>query len=173
MSTTNFGKPGKPLQKLSTTIETLDSLFFELCSVMEEQIDAVIASDTENVERLTEEHAMLQKQYKKAEMIFVEELENCLSLSNDEKPETKLESLKKIYPSEISWIDQVKTAFTEHTHELVIKQRQLIDLLEFALIQNSKLMYSIYNSHSTKHIHYTPKGNKNGIQAGVAINQEV
>lgn len=173
MSTTDFEKPGKPLQKLSATIETLDSLFFQLCSVMEEQIEAVIASDTKNVERLTEEHSMLQKKYKKAENRFVEELENCLSLSNDQKPAVKLESLKKMYPSEISWIDQVKKAFTGHTNQLVIKQRQLLDLLEFALIQNSKLMYSIYNSHSTKHIHYTPKGNKNGIQAGVAINQEV
>lgn len=173
MSSKKFGKPGKPLQKLSQTIETLDSLFFRLYSVMEEQVEAVIASDTKTVEKLTEEYTMLQKEYKTTERDFIKELENCLSLTNSEDQAVKLESLKKMYPSEVSWIDLVKKTFTDHTSQLVTKQRQLIDLLEFALIQNSKMMLSIYNTHSAKHIHYSQKGRTNGIQSGVAVNQEV
>ena len=112
-------------------------------------------------------------EYKKTEKLFVSELENCLSQTANEEPALNMEALKKMYPTESLWINRVKTTFTEHTSKLMDKQRQLIDLLEFALIRNSRLMYSIYNSHSDKLMHYSQAGSMSGIQAGVAINQEI
>jgi hypothetical protein len=161
------------LESLSETVDQLDEIFHDHFDLLQDQTNAVIHSDVDRVIELTEKHMQLQKEYKNRENDFVEELKCCLNPRLTDSAEVNLEMLKDVYPEKSSWIDEVRMKLSEHTSNLAERQQQLVDLLEFALVQNSKLMYSIFNNSNRKRMHYGSGGDVNSAQSGVAVNREV
>ena len=170
MSTNECPDPLKPLAQI---IDTLGELSVKLIEVMDKQINAVVASDTEQVKELAEQHIDLKGAFKKQEKLFVKELERQLAQAEVEVSDVKLDALKEIFPESTTIIDQWKAGIEEHAIRLKKMHQQLGELLEFALNRNTEMMRSIYSIYNRKNTHYSSTGGTNEVSSGMAVNQEV
>lgn len=163
------------LQPLSKTIELLDNSSRKLIRIMEQQIDAIIGSDTEKIETLSDEHSSLTWHYKEQEKKFVQELSNLLIAGEGEEEHEgiRLLNLKLIFPECKAQIESWHKMLTNNADLLQSKHNQIMQLLEFAMAQNARLMHSMYSKHNEKNSHYGANGNRTDISTGVAVNQEV
>lgn len=167
----NPQRSAQALNKLSMYVDLLNDTFNGLHDAMEGQIEAIVSSDPERIEELTQEHSTLSFRYKQLEKDFVLELRDQLK----ESPELpiRLISLKSIYPSLSDKVDLWRKQLTDNTNRLQQKHEHVIRLLEFALLRNSNMMKSIYSVHNASTSHYTLKGNKENRTSGMAVNQEI
>lgn len=163
------------LKSLSQTVNVLDMTFSRLMAVMDKQVQAIIASDAEKIEELTEEQSSLQGDYKQYERAFIEELEQAVSGvpgSGADSHQPSLSRLKEIFPEAAPTIARWQKQLTENAARLKQKHGQVVQLLEFALVQNANMMHSIYRLHNEKNSHYSQNGDKAGVVSGVAINHK-
>lgn len=159
------------LQDMNTLVSALYQTSEQLIYVMEEQIQAIISSSPEKIEELTEKQTAIQSEYKKQERAFIVELErNVEDTKEGEIP--KLGDLKTKFPEQEQQIDRWKATLSQNARNLQRKNKQLVDLLEFALNRNTRLMHSFYTLFNDKNSHYSPTGQKSNIASGVAVNQE-
>lgn len=169
MNTQTTGTP--QLGDMDNIVFNLRDISEQLIYVMEEQIQAIISSSPEKIEELTEKQTAIQSEYKKHERAFIVELERNL-----EEPESgdlpKLGDLVKKFPDEEQKINRWKAMLSQNTRNLQRKNKQLVDLLEFALNRNTRLMHSFYTLFNNKNSRYSPTGQKSHIASGVAVNQE-
>lgn len=141
---------------------------------MEDQIDAVIASDTQKIESLTDVHTSLSWHYKKNEREFIKDLAGILEkVSNGESKTTRLLNLKSYFPNWSDDIDRWHKVLSDNAKVLQQKHNQVIELLEFAMKQNARMMHSMYSQHNEKNSRYISNGKRSDIVTGVAINQEI
>ena len=113
----------------------------------------------------------MQSEYKKHERAFIVELErNVEDHENSGVP--KLADLVVKFPDEEQTINNWKATLSQNAKNLQRKNKQLVDLLEFALNRNTRLMHSFYTLFNNKNSHYSPTGQKSHIASGVAVNQE-
>lgn len=160
-----------PINKLAEHIDALNKAFDALLHVMEQQIDAIIKGDTEMVEELTEKHSGISSEFKKCEKGFLTELENIMK--NHRKEPVSLTGLKNMYPESASVIEVWRESLSAISNKLQNKHLQVVQLLEFAMMQNATMMRSIYSMHNQKTSHYNPAGVKQNFASGMAVNQEV
>lgn len=161
----------RKLRKLAGHLESLNMIFGRLIQSMDGQIEAIVSSDSNAIETLTEEHSVLSMEYKRAEKNFISELENLFELKSD-KP-LRLSDLKEVYPDSSDRIDMWRDLLISNTKKMQQKHEQVIRLLEFALLRNSTMMRSIYSIQNNKTSHYTLDGNKENKISGLAVNQEM
>lgn len=138
---------------------------------MEDQVDAIIASDAFKIEKLSEEHDELSVRYKLHEDEFISTLTDILGPDRGDKP-VRLSELKNMFPESAATIENWQTLLYQNTQQLQRKNEQILELLEFALSRNAKLMRSLYSLHHEKNTRYAPNGDTHGIMPGVAVNQE-
>lgn len=160
------------LQRISETVEHLDKASRELMEVMDEQINAIITSDTDKMEKFTEAHTTISRQFKKYEQAFVKELHEAIDPVANEYESPRLVNLKKIFPDSALIIDRWKERLSTNTRQLQRKHEQLLQLLSFAMSRNADVMRSIYSIYNLKNSHYSANGDKTGTVSGVALNQE-
>ena len=166
--------PNQSIQRLSDTVELLNNSSKQLMKIMEDQIDAIIASDTMKVDALTEAHTSLSWYYKRHEEQFILELSELIKeVSNGKTEQVRLVTLKEFFPEWSAEIDQWHKMISDNTRELQRKHKQVLELLEFAMQQNAKLMHRMYSKHSEKDIRYRPTGQHSDVATGVAVNQEI
>lgn len=159
------------LRDMDNIVINLREVSEQLIYVMEEQIQAIISSSPEKIEELTEKQTVIQSEYKKHERAFIVELERNVEDSDDgELP--RLGDLVMKFPDEEQTINHWKTTLSQNTRNLQRKNKQLVDLLEFALNRNTRLMHSFYTLFNNKNSHYSPTGQKSHVASGVAVNQE-
>lgn len=161
------------LQELHTIVESLRTTSEQIIYVMDEQIQAVISSSPEKIEELTERQSEMQSRYKKFEREFILQLEKHVNeRGGDGKEIPRLSDLKDKFPAQQAEIERWKVMLSQNTQNLQRKNRQLVDLLEFALNRNTRLMHSFYTLFNRKNSHYNPSGQTANIASGVAVNQE-
>lgn len=166
--------PTQLLQRLSDTVELLDNSSKQLMKIMEDQIDAIIASDTLKVDALTEAHTSLSWYYKQHEEQFILELTSLLNkVAGDDLDQVRLTALKEYFPAWSAEVDRWHEVISDNTKELQRKHQQVLDLLEFAMKQNARLMHRMYSKHGEKDALYQPTGQRSDVATGVAINQEI
>jgi len=169
MNTQPIGNPR--LQDMDNIVHNLHEVSEQLIYLMEEQIQAIISSSPEKIEEITERHTAIQSEYKKHERAFIVELER-----NVEEPQNgglpRLRDLMVKFPDEEHKIKSWKAKLSQNARNLQRKNKQLVDLLEFALNRNTHLMHSFYTLFNNKNSHYSPTGQKSQIASGVAVNQE-
>lgn len=162
------------LQKISDTLELLDNSSRQLLGVMENQIQAIIASKSEELEALSDLHATISKSYKTYEDEFINQLVEILApIKENGNRRFRLLDLKEIFPEQSEKISEWHSLLSKNTNNLQEKHRQVIALLEFAMAQNARTMHSIYSMHNEKNMHYGANGNPSGVISGMAVNQEV
>lgn len=159
------------LRDMDNIVLDLHETSEQLIYVMDEQIQAIISSSPEKIEELTERQTAIQSEYKKYERAFIVELERNVEES-DNGGLPKLGDLVMKFPDEEQTINHWKTTLSQNTRNLQRKNKQLVDLLEFALNRNTRLMHSFYTLFNNKNSHYSPTGQKSHIASGVAVNQE-
>lgn len=164
--TTNIGS----IQKLEKIVQDMSHISEQIIYVMEEQIQAIISSTPEKIEELTEKQSDMQSEYKKHERAFMQELQNILS---DSDSDNSLTELKNMFPAQKEQIEVWKVKLSQNTKRLQNKNKQLVELLQFALARNASLMHSYYSLFNKKNSHYNTSGQKADVQSGVAVNQEV
>ena len=162
-----------PLKPLGQIIDTLGELSTKLIEVMDKQIDAVVASNTDQIKKLAEQHINLKGTFRKQEKLFVKELKGQLSQAEVEVSDVKLDALKEAFPEAASIINRWKEGIEEHAIRLKKMHQQLGELLEFALSRNTEMMRSIYSIYNRKNTHYSSTGGTNEVSSGMAVNQEV
>ncbi len=162
-----------PLKKFAQIIGTLDTISFKLIEVMDQQIDAVVASDTDRIKQLAEQHIDLKGVFRQQEQLFVKELRGQLVGKGIEADDIKLDALKQSFPDSAALIDQWKAGIQKNAMQLKKMHQQLSELLEFALSRNTEMMRSIYSIYNRKNTHYSATGGTNELSSGMAVNQEV
>lgn len=161
----------QPIQALSEKIELLHSSSNQMIEVMERQIEAIIASNTSQIEELANLHASLTIRYTENEQDFINELNTILS-TNKEKG-IKLVALKELFPECSSQIEYWQNLLQQNVKKLQTKHRQIVELLEFAMNSNAKMLETLYSKHSEKNTHYSTTGRTTSILPGVAVNQKI
>jgi len=161
-----------PIHEMNSLVQALDKTSDQLLYVMEEQIQAIISSSPEKIEELTEKQSSIQSEYKRFEREFISQLQKSLSSPPRNENGPKLGDLKLEYPGEEDQIERWKVTLSQNAKQLKRKNEQLVQLLEFALNRNAKLMHSFYSLFNNKNSHYSPTGEKTSVRSGVAINQE-
>ena len=159
------------LKRLALKIENLHNSSTEMLQLMDDQVDAIIASDALKIEKLSATHDTLSVRYKLHEDEFIAELTKILGGVMPGK-KVKLVELKTMFPESAEMIDNWQNLLSDNTAKLQKKNEQILELLEFALSRNAKLMRSLYSLHHEKNTHYAANGNKAGLMTGVAVNQE-
>lgn len=159
------------LKGLAVKIEHLHESSSKMLQLMEDQVDAIIASDAFKIEKLSEQHDDLSVRYKLHEDDFISTLSEILEPEKSNKP-VRLSELKSLFPESSVTIDTWQTLLFQNTQKLQKKNEQILELLEFALSRNAKLMRSLYSLHHEKNTRYAPNGDTKGIMPGVAVNQE-
>ncbi len=160
------------LKEIQESVGLLHRCSQEIIKVMEEQIDAIIASNPNKIEQLSETHSSLSQQFKVYEQDFIVRLTALLGKKEDAK-ELRLLKLKELFPD---WSDEIgdwHQKLEKNTKDLQRKHNQILQLLEFAMSQNARLMRSMYSSHNEKNLHYGATGKPASIPSGIAVNQEV
>ncbi|MBO6586826.1 MAG: flagellar export chaperone FlgN [Gracilimonas sp.] len=160
------------LEQIAESVDLLHNCSKQIIKVMEDQIDAIIASNALRIEELSEVHGNLSKRFKIHEQEFISELSALLATSGSTAP-VRLVSLKEVFPESVSDIENWHKTLTADTKELQRKHNQILQLLEFAMSQNARMMQSMYSVHNSKNTHYAPTGQQKGITTGVALNQEI
>ncbi len=165
--------PEKTIKRLEEIVTDFDNINSSLFRVMDSQIQAIISSDASKVEELSHFHSALHRDFKDKELELVSLLKNVLNRSENENIPLTLSSVAELYPQYKYKIDEWKHVLNETTRRLQKKNAQVVDLLEFALSRNARMMHSIYTMYSAKNTHYSPEGSKEGVLSGVAVNQQV
>jgi hypothetical protein len=160
------------LEQIAESVELLHNCSKQIIKVMEEQIDAIIASNAVRIEDISDVHGNLSKRFKIHEQEFISELSALLAASGSTAP-VRLVSLKEVFPGAVNDIENWHKTLTGDTKELQRKHNQILQLLEFAMSQNARMMQSMYSLHNSKNTHYAPTGQQKGITTGVALNQEI
>lgn len=149
--------------------ENLSRTLDELLKVMSAQKEALVTSNIEQVEELTELHSQLSVTYQKQEDKFVNLLKNILDSGDDE---VRVTGLANIFPDAAKIIKTWRKTLLEKTSLLQEKQKHIMDLLDFVMSRNSSMMKTIYSLHNEKNTHYSVTGHKESTVSGVKINQK-
>ncbi len=157
---------------LSEKVEALKKASNHLLNAMEDQIAAVISSDSETLIRTTEQNVTEQQNFFKAEQELVKALAGCNPDTGKKNKNISFELLKVYFPGKAYKLDTWKMEISEAIDILQAKQKQVVELLEFARSRNSDMMRSLYELQNAKRTHYRNTGEKSGPVSGIAINQE-
>jgi len=164
----------KPQEELLSSLiriaENLNQTLDELLEVMSDQKAALVSSDVEQVEKLTEAHSLLSVTYHRLEENFVKIMREILEGETDE--EVRMTGLANVFPEAAIIINTWRKTLVEKTSLLQKKQQHIIDLLEFVMSRNSSMMKTIYSLHNEKNTHYSVTGNKESLVSGVTVNQK-
>jgi hypothetical protein len=159
------------VQNLLPHVENLNETLDELLGVMNAQKKALVASEIEKVEHLTEVHSQLSVRFNEQEENFVNAIQKLI---NDKKiQDIRMSGLKKEFPDAAEIIDLWRNTLLEKTNLLQNKHQHIIHLLEFVMNRNASMMKTIYSLHNKKNTQYGISGNKESIVSGVAVNQKV
>jgi hypothetical protein len=159
------------IRVIAEKVEQLHVSSSRMIDVMERQIDAIIASNTSKIEELANLHATLTIRYTENEQDFINELSSVLN-NVSEKKGVKLAALKEIFPDFSNEIEYWQNILQDNVMKLQRKHRQIIELLEFAMSSNAKMLETLYSKGSEKNKHYSPTGTSKSIMPGLAINQQ-
>lgn len=161
-----------PFHGLSGSIRSLDKASRQLSEILTAQLNAVIIADADKIIRLTEKNVSAQEHFHEMERAFISELKQLIPDAPDKETPVTLESLKQSYPEYTGYIDEWQSQITVNIERLQRQQDQLVQLLDFAQKQNASMMRSIYDLQNGKNLHYGQNGEKSGVSAGMAVNQE-
>lgn len=159
------------LRNLAGHVQSMNRIFECLIKSMEGQVEAIVSSDPNSIEKMTEEYSSLSVEYKGAERDFISELKNLFKIKSD-KP-LRLRDLKEVYPDASEQIDMWRDLLISNTKKMQQKHEHVVRLLEFALLRNSTMMRGIYSNQNSKTSHYTLKGNKENNTSSLAVNQKI
>lgn len=156
---------------ISEKVEQLHQSSNKMIEVMERQIDAIVHSNTQQIEELANLHASLTVRYTENEQEFIQELSTILS-AKDSKKGIKLVALKELFPDFKEEIEYWQQLLQGNVTKLQRKHHQIMELLEFAMSSNAKMLETLYAKGSEKSTHYSSKGSRSTIMPGIAINQK-
>ena len=159
------------IRVISEKVEQLHQSSNKMIEVMERQIDAIVHSNTQQIEELANLHATLTVRYTENEQEFIQELSTIITAS-DEKKGIKLLALKEIFPDFKGEIEYWQTLLQDNVTKLQRKHHQIMELLDFAMSSNAKMLETLYAKGSEKSTHYSAKGSRSTIMPGIAINQK-
>ncbi len=162
----------KALKDFEQIIERLGSLSGDLMEVLEKQIEAVVASNEEDIEQHVEQYTRLRGMFREEEHKFMDQLQVLLNNAGVQRVEIRLEYLKEAYPEVADTITKWQITLEEQMEKLKQKHQKLNNLLEFAVEKNMQLMHSIYSLHDKKNTRYSAGGSKEEISSGIALNKE-
>lgn len=161
----------KSVQHLSEHVNGLNGILDKILHVLNAQKEAVITSNIQQVEDLTQEHYRLRGNLKKVERAFINELKKMITVKTQDL--VRISTLKQYYPGAEESIDLWRQTLLDKTNLIEKKHQQVINLLEFAMLRNSNMMKTIYALHNEKNTHYSMNGNKANVMNGIAVNQKV
>lgn len=161
----------KEMQAISEKVELLHESSNRMIDVMERQIDAIISSNTNQIEELANLHSTLTIRYTENEQDFIQELSSILS-SNKEPKGLKLIALKEMFPAYTMQIEYWQTILHENVSRLQQKHHQVVELLEFAMSNNAKMLETLYSKSTEKNKHYGRTGTTQSLMPGLSLNQQ-
>lgn len=161
----------REMQVISEKVELLHESSNKMIDVMERQIDAIIASNTSQIEELANLHASLTIRYTENEQDFINELSSVLSSKKEHKG-IKLAALKDLFPEYNSQIEYWQSLLQENVVKLQRKHHQIVELLEFAMSNNAKMLETLYSKGNEKNTHYSATGRTKSAMPGLALNQK-
>src|SRR5690554_4024694 len=135
-------------KKLKGLIELMNNSSQKLIGIMEEQIDAIIGADAYKIEALSEVYSSESWNYKNYEDDFIHSLNEILHAGNPEENRPRLIDLKNHFPEMEDDIEKWHNQLSGNAQKLQNKHAQIIQLLEFAMKQNARLMHALYNKHN-------------------------
>jgi len=168
----NHSQSTFPINDLSRKARLLDHASQHLLEVMDEQVNAVIASEADKLVRCTEKNVSAQQTFMNAEKAFINSLVTSIPGASRNDSRVSLELLRESYPDHAEDIVKWKDQISQNIDKLQRKQKQLVELLDFAQQQNKSLMQTLYGVEDAKNVHYSQKGVKSGMMSGMAVNQE-
>lgn len=160
------------INELSRKASLLDHASQHLLDVMDEQVNAVVSSEADKIVQCTEKNVSAQQSFMNAEKAFMNELAGSMPESGQTDRRVSLELLMEAYPEHTGDIIKWKQKISHNIEKLQRKQKELVDLLDFAQQQNKSLMQSLYGVQDAKNTHYSQQGVKTGVMSGMAVNQE-
>ncbi len=161
----------KEILALSEKVELLHESSNKMIEVMERQIEAIISSNTSKIDELANLHAALTIRYTENEQDFINELSSILN-AKSEKEGIKLSALKELFPDYSTQIEYWQNILHGNVEKLQRKHQQIVELLEFAMSSNAKMLETLYNKGTEKNKHYSATGTTNSIMPGLAVNQQ-
>lgn len=162
-----------PLQNLSERVADLYDIFGRLYECIDQKINAIVVSDVNRIEDLTEKHSTLHMEFKKKEKAFVEAIQEIIPSGSEIVAPLSLRALKLVYPEYTTWVDEWQDTLFRRMMQVQRHHDHLGQLLEFARDQNSTVMQSYYQVQTRKNVHYTSTGEQSRIPSGVAINHSI
>jgi hypothetical protein len=162
----------KEIKVISEKLELLYESSNNMIEVMERQIEAIIASNTNEIEELSYLYGSLTSRYSENEKDFINELSMVLSNNKDAKG-IKLLALKELFPDYTAHIEYWQNILQENVKKLQRKHHQIVDLLEFAMNNNARILETFYAKGTEKNKHYNARGTSRSIMPGLAINQQI
>lgn len=168
----DYEKLDPSIQPVFRAAESLKITSRQMLKVMDQQIEAVVSSDLDRLEQLTELNSTLMGTFRKEEKRFVEELTRRTSSPAESQYEIRIDELKKVNPGSKKLIDNWRRGLKEVMEKLKQKHLQLTELLEFAQGQNRRLMQTIYQISDANNISYGPDGESSSASPGTAVNRE-
>jgi phosphoglucomutase len=164
-------KMPKEIRVIAEKVEQLHKSSSKMIDLMERQIDAIIASNTSKIEELANLHTTLTLSYTENEQDFINELSSILNNASKKKG-VKLAALKDMFPDYSNEIEYWQNILQDNVLKLQRKHKQIIELLEFAMSSNAKMLETLYSKGSEKNKHYSPTGTSKSIMPGLALNQQ-
>ena len=162
-----------PLQTLSERVAELYEVFGRLYTCIDQKINAIVMSDVNRIEDLTEQHSALHMEFKKRERSFVEAIQTSIPTGAEISTPLSLRALKEIYPQYATWVDEWQDMLFRRMMQVQRHHDHLGQLLEFARDQNAAVMQSYYQVQTRKNAHYTATGEQSRVPSGVAINHSI
>ena len=160
-------------RRLDEAVSRLGKASDGLLELMDHQIEAVASSNPEQVEFLADEHARHMHEYEELKHGFMTALRQAIPAAVAERQGVTLEALKTVEPVREEQIDEWRQKLSYQVRTLQTRQKQVRELLEFALLQNARIMHSIYQMENGSDVRYKADGEASGSVSGVAVNREV
>lgn len=161
------------LDLLEANVGTLEEISDQLMLLMESQSRAVVHSDADRLETLTEEQVDLISRFRKEKEKIETVVRELLSRRSSDKPDGNWSALVECWPEKRKQLEAWRDRLASKTDQVSRKQKQVQELLVFARTHNEHLLKTLFRRDDREKGSYLESGKTQGPSSGMTINREV
>lgn len=163
----------RELSRLESSIDRMEGVSDDLLLLMESQSRAVVHSDADGLESLTEKQMELTTRFRNEKEQMEEEVRELLSRRSDPDGDARWSRLMERYPEYLETLQEWRDRLKEKTDRVDRRQKQVFELLAFARNHNERLLKTLFRKQNQEKGSYLKSGQQIDSPSGMTINREV
>ncbi|MEX1213256.1 MAG: flagellar export chaperone FlgN [Balneolaceae bacterium] len=160
-------------EELRMSVERMEKLSDDLMLLMESQSRAVVQSDVDQMENVTEQQMELTNRFRREKETMQETVHALLGRHDEPEPDESWSRLMERYPEKRERLQEWRKRLTKTSTQVHRKESQVQELLVFARNHNEHLLKTLFRKQDQEKESYLKSGEQMDSPSGMTINREV